>query len=328
MELLQILINIESSLIRSHDPLPSRIFKFPILLEDPISKAAVVEYAETVRSSAVYLPDNMDYIASSNGICDRETASKSIVACPQLITELSFLAGTPLFLPLDPRLVYVAQKYNPTRMFTPEGTVGLGGPLLVIYPMESPGGYQFWGRSLAAWDAYANKPGFTKPWLLREFDQIQFYEVDQAGFDRCYEEFKTGRFEFEVEETEFDPAAYKLFLDSIAEETQEFVLKRNAANMASGEDETRLLEQWHAERAKLAKDDHSSEEATGQADDGNQHVHVVAPMTSSVWKVLVEVGEQIKVGQTLVILEAMKMEIREYSCCFNRFDISKSPRRF
>jgi hypothetical protein len=29
------------------------------------------------------------------------------------------------------RLVYVAQKYNPTRMFTPEGTVGLGGPLLV-----------------------------------------------------------------------------------------------------------------------------------------------------------------------------------------------------
>jgi len=58
-------------------------------------------------------------------------------------------------------------------MFTPEGTVGLGGPLLVsesnwrveaqgrrprliflilVYPMESPGGYQFWGRSLAAWD--------------------------------------------------------------------------------------------------------------------------------------------------------------------------------
>jgi hypothetical protein len=61
-------------------------------------------------------------------------------------------------------------------MFTPEGTVGLGGPLLVseslhlvqgahfaarlttsplietVYPMESPGGYQFWGRSLSAWD--------------------------------------------------------------------------------------------------------------------------------------------------------------------------------
>jgi hypothetical protein len=29
------------------------------------------------------------------------------------------------------RLVYVAQKYNPVRPFTAEGTVGLGGPLVV-----------------------------------------------------------------------------------------------------------------------------------------------------------------------------------------------------
>jgi hypothetical protein len=29
------------------------------------------------------------------------------------------------------RLVHVAQKYNPVRAFTAEGTVGLGGPLLV-----------------------------------------------------------------------------------------------------------------------------------------------------------------------------------------------------
>jgi hypothetical protein len=29
------------------------------------------------------------------------------------------------------RLVYVAQKYNPVRATTAEGTVGLGGPLTV-----------------------------------------------------------------------------------------------------------------------------------------------------------------------------------------------------
>lgn len=33
-------------------------------------------------------------------------------------------------------------------------------------------------------------------------------------------------------------------------------------------------------------------------------------MTASLWKVLVSVGEAVKAGQTLVILEAMKMEIR------------------
>jgi acetyl/propionyl-CoA carboxylase alpha subunit len=34
-------------------------------------------------------------------------------------------------------------------------------------------------------------------------------------------------------------------------------------------------------------------------------------MTSSVWKVLVEAGDKVEQGQTLVILEAMKMEIRK-----------------
>jgi urea carboxylase len=36
---------------------------------------------------------------------------------------------------------------------------------------------------------------------------------------------------------------------------------------------------------------------------------VVAPMTSSVWKVSVKEGEKITEGQVIVVLEAMKMEI-------------------
>jgi hypothetical protein len=103
---------------------------------------------------------------------------------------------------------------------------------------------------------------------LREFDQIQFYEVDQAEFDRCYEDFKTGRFCFEVEETTFDPAAYKVFLDSIEQETKEFVARRNAANLVSGDEETRLLEAWHAEQAERGADDRSGDDVAERAIDG------------------------------------------------------------
>lgn len=103
---------------------------------------------------------------------------------------------------------------------------------------------------------------------MREFDQIQFYEVDQAEFDRCYEDFKTGRFRFEVEETTFDPAAYKVFLDSIEEETKEFVARRNAANLVSGEEETGLLEVWHAERAERDGDDRSGDDVAEKTIDG------------------------------------------------------------
>jgi hypothetical protein len=84
---------------------------------------------------------------------------------------------------------------------------------------------------------------------MREFDQIQFYEVDQAEFDKCYEDFKTGRFAFEVKETTFDPLAYKSFLDSIASETQEFVQRRNECVKKSGEEENRLLAEWRAKQA-------------------------------------------------------------------------------
>ncbi|KAJ9115549.1 hypothetical protein QFC24_006959 [Naganishia onofrii] len=304
-EMLQQLIRFEESVAANLAPLPSRIFKFPILLDDPVSKAAVADYAATVRDSAVYLPSNMEYIAKANGVKDGETAAKSFVACPQLVVEVSFLAGTPLLLPLDPRLIYVAQKYNPVRAFTPEGTVGLGGPLLVIYPMASPGGYQFCGRTIAAWDAYAVKPGFEKPWLLNDFDQVQFYEVDQAEFDKCFEDFKTGRFHFEVEHTTFDPAAHKMFLQSIEEETKEFMVKRNAAGKAEGERENELLAEWRERKAAEAENDTDAD----HVEDGAVLLDLVSPMTASLWKVLVTVGEAVKVGQTLAILEAMKMEI-------------------
>ncbi|WRT67558.1 uncharacterized protein IL334_004530 [Kwoniella shivajii] len=302
-DMLRRLIDLEESLGSSPQPLPSRIFKFPILLDDPLSKKAVTDYMETVRDSAVYLPDNMDYIAKANGVSDRDTAAKSIVACPQLVVEVSFLAGTPLMLPLDPRLVYVAQKYNPVRAFTAEGTVGLGGPLVVIYPLESPGGYQLWGRTLSTWDPHAAKPQFEHPWLLREFDQIQFYEVSQEEFDECFEAFKTGRMTFEIEETTFDPVAYGRFLDSISAETEEFVKKRNLASEAATEEENRLVHAWREKQAQVAAENGDDGDSEGEA------INVIAPMTSSVWKVLVNVGDNVKDGQVLAILEAMKMEI-------------------
>ncbi|KAJ9104963.1 hypothetical protein QFC19_003760 [Naganishia cerealis] len=310
-QMLQQLISFEESVGANLEPLPSRIFKFPILLDDPVSKAAVADYAATVRDSAVYLPSNMEYIAKANGVKDGETAAQSFVACPQPEASrgnAQSKASEQSLTYSASRLIYVAQKYNPVRAFTPEGTVGLGGPLLVIYPMASPGGYQFCGRTIAAWDAYAVKPGFEKPWLLNDFDQVQFYEVDQAGFDKCYEEFKTGRFHFEVQHTTFDPAAHKVFLQSIEEETKKFTIKRNAAGKAEGERENALLSAW---REKKAAED-EKEAGMVHVDDGAVLLDLVSPMTASLWKVLVTVGEAVKAGQTLAILEAMKMEIHQF----------------
>lgn len=152
--------------------------------------------------------------------------------------------------------------------------------------------------------AFATRPGFNEPWLLRDFDQVQYYEVDQAEFDRINGLYKAGRYEFEVEDTSFDPDAYEQFLQSIEKETASFVSKRNAAGKAITRQERELLASWR--EAQEAQSD-------GTVDDGviEGGTDVVAPMTSSVWKIMVKVGDTVKDGDVLVILEAMKMEIRE-----------------
>ncbi len=65
-------------------------------------------------------------------------------------------------------------RYNPARTFTEEGTVGIGGAYMCIYPMDSPGGYQLVGRTLPIWNTYARAGPFSPeaPYLLRQFDQV------------------------------------------------------------------------------------------------------------------------------------------------------------
>ena len=140
--------------------------------------------------------------------------------------------------------------------------------------------------------------------MLRDFDQIQFFQVDQEEFERIYDQYKAGRYEFEVEDVEFDPSTYQQFLDSIQAETEEFVSKRNAAGKAVTQEERGLLDAWRA-----SQQSEGDGVAGGDVVEGG--VDVVAPMTSSVWKIMVKEGDIVKDGDVLVILEAMKMEIRE-----------------
>lgn len=128
--------------------------------------------------------------------------------------------------------------------------------------------------------------------------------MDQTEFDRIYDLYKAGRFEFEVEDTTFDPESYQRFLSSIQGETDDFVEKRNAAGKAVTQTERGLLTAWREAQEMEGSTATDDEQVEGGVD-------VVAPMTSSVWKIMVQVGDEVKEGDVMVILEAMKMEIRE-----------------
>lgn len=100
----------------------------------------------------------------------------------RIVFEASYLVlglgdvylGAPCAVPVNPLHRLVTTKMNPARTFTHEGTVGIGGSYMCIYPMDSPGGYQLIGRTLPIWNTFATAGPFSrdKPWLLEFFDQV------------------------------------------------------------------------------------------------------------------------------------------------------------
>lgn len=92
--------------------------------------------------------------------------------------------------------------------------MGIGGAYLCIYGMEGPGGYQFVGRTLQMWNRYRTTEHFEpgKPWLLRFFDQVRFYEVSSDELKQIRRDFPNGDYPIRIEETRFNLKDYEGFL--------------------------------------------------------------------------------------------------------------------
>lgn len=103
---------------------------------------------------------------------------------------------------VNPACRLVGQKMNPSRTYTPSGAVGIAGVVAAIYPVESPGGYQLFGRTLPTWQAWGKGSDFApdRPWLLQAFDHVVFEPVSEEAYLRFLGEFESGRYKFKVSE--------------------------------------------------------------------------------------------------------------------------------
>ncbi|MCV9877490.1 urea carboxylase [Brenneria izbisi] len=280
---------------------PSRIVHLPMAFEDSATLGAVERYRETVRANAPWLPNNVDFIQRINGLPDREAVRDIIFDASYLILGLGDVyLGAPCAVPVDPRHRLLSSKYNPARTFTAEGTVGIGGMYMCIYGMDSPGGYQLVGRTLPIWNKFLKNSQFAagEPWLLRFFDQVRFYPVSEEQLTALRDDFREGRASIRIEDTEFDFAAHTHFLAEQAADIAAFRQRQSAAF----ETEVAL---WRQEEADTPTD--LAPALPVESDDDAQPV--CADMNGNIWKVLVNVGDDVAAGQPLIIVEAMKMEL-------------------
>ncbi|MGQ3047698.1 MAG: urea carboxylase [Niveispirillum sp.] len=275
---------------------PSRIVHLPMAFEDSATLGAVTRYQETVKADAPWLPNNVDFIQRINGLESREQVRDTIFDASYMVLGLGDVyLGAPCAVPLDPRHRLLTSKYNPARTYTAEGTVGIGGVYMCIYGMDSPGGYQLVGRTVPIWNKFlANRQFGAEPWLLRFFDRVRFYPVTEPELDRFRADFRAGRVQVTVEDSVFDLEAHEAALAAEADDIAAFRARQQAAFTAE-------VARWQTDDGAIAAE---ADAAPAVADENA----IQADISGNVWKVLVEVGQQVEPGQTLVVLEAMKME--------------------
>jgi len=283
--------------------LPSRIVHLPLSWDDPATQLATERY-KSVRADAPWCPDNIEFIRRINGLESREAVKEIVYGASYLVMGLGDVyLGAPVATPLDPRHRLVTTKYNPARTWTPENAVGIGGAYLCVYGMEGPGGYQFVGRTVQMWNRYRQTADFRagKQWLLRFFDQIRFYPVSAEELLEIRAGFPYGRYPLRIEETQLDLGEYLGFLAAERDSIEAFRGRQRAAFDAE-------RERWRAAGVAEAPVIETAQrtEPVALPDDC---VAVTSPVSGSVWQIKVAAGQAVEKGATLVIMEAMKMEI-------------------
>ncbi len=282
---------------------PSRIVHLPLSWDDPACQQAIDKYVQSVRKDAPWCPSNLEFIRRINGLDSIDAVRSVLFDASYLVMGLGDVyLGAPVATPVDPRHRLVTTKYNPARTWTAENSVGIGGSYLCVYGMEGPGGYQFVGRTLQMWNRYRQTDAFTQPWLLRFFDQIRFFEVSADELQQIRRDFPQGRYPLQIEPTEFSLADYEAFLEQHRSGIEAFNQRRQSAF-----DEE--LARWHANgQFNFASDDAIVEQDDAPAWPEDSHV-VDSPVSGSVWQINVAVGDEVHVGDTLLVLESMKTEI-------------------
>jgi urea carboxylase len=283
---------------------PTRLIRLPLSWEDPATLLTIQKYMQSVRKDAPWCPSNIEFIRRINGLASIEQVKEIIFHARYLVLGLGDVyLGAPVATPVDPRHRLVTTKYNPARTWTPDNVVGIGGAYMCIYGMEGPGGYQLFGRTCQVWNRFKTTADFVqgRPWLLRFFDQIQFYPVSAEELKKFREDFIQGKVKLEISEDVFRLRDYRSFLVSIEAEARLFKGTQQAAFDAERE-RWAALKTTESETLEATPDSPREEFPTGTE-------FVVSGISASVWKILVQPGDQVEKDQTVIILESMKMEI-------------------
>ena len=143
-------------------------------------------------------PD-LDFVAESNNLTPGEVV-RIHSETRHWVGMVGFTPGSPQLMQLDPEQLLSVPKYTSPRIYTPKGTVALGGSITAIYPVVSPGGYQMMGVTpVPIYDRHQSLSIFEKsPVLLQIGDRLKFIPVDAEECDFIRQQVWEESYEFKI----------------------------------------------------------------------------------------------------------------------------------
>ena len=285
---------------------PSREIHLPFAFDDQWCREATKRYMNLVRKEASYLPCNVEFIGQNNGLTGgKQAVCEKVTGSPWLVVGVGFYVGCPFMVPVHPLHRLNVPKYNPARTYTAAGTVGLGGSFSAIYPLESPGGYQMFGRTVPTWDTFGSVKPFhpSQPWLLQMFDQVIFDIVTEEELLRDRKLALAGKYTYKITETTFDMAKQNKLTDELNDDIAAMHKRQKEANKKMLAIEAEILKKQTSSVASEMVQLPSQELPDNQ-------FGVEAGMCGCVKSILVKVGDKVIANETvLCTLEAMKTEV-------------------
>lgn len=194
--------------------LDSRLFYLPTAYLDPWSREAYERYVEKIAKKT---PDPQ-LIVEHNNLADEQHLVRIHSGTEYWVAAIGWWPGVPFMLALDPRCVLSVPRYNPPRVWTKKGTVGLGGSNTGIYPEDLPGGIQVFARiPVPIWDPKQRFPVFKDSiCLLKPGDRVKFVPCSLDEFDYAERKIDEGTYQFNlVEYQKFSVPSYKRWAASL-----------------------------------------------------------------------------------------------------------------
>lgn len=179
----------------------SRLITIPTLYFDEWTEAARRKYRQEINPDA---QDDPEAIVRLNGLDGLDHLVQVHSGTQWWCATLAFWPGTGYFIPLDRKVKLTGQKHTPPRTFTPRGSIGLGGGISGIYPVDGPGGYQIFARTpVPVWDPEQRLPDFVdRPWLFSPKDRLRFVPCSVEEYHAIEREVEANTFRIDISDYE------------------------------------------------------------------------------------------------------------------------------